>query len=163
MCLVFRVFDVWCGKVDAHDTKTYNDFDGGRTPLHYAAHYGRLAHVQALVGLGAELRVMSNVGWPALFYAVENSKRKPGQKAIEDNWHLPLVPLVLLLFFQVTSCFGSVASITIFAHVASITSFARVASITSFARVASITNFGSVASFTNSKRKPGQKAANKDN
>ena len=88
--------------VDARDAVLYDDADGQRTPLMYAAHYGcldgampcfllavrRLATsrltpqadvsccshsaFKALLDLGAELRALSAVGWPPLFYAVEN-------------------------------------------------------------------------------------------
>ena len=110
--------------MDAADTRVYKDWDGGRTPLHYAAHYGKLSHFKTLVELGADLRCMSKVrwalrwtcyaqppsvttppfttnvrvmcqvGWPALFYAVENSKKKPGRKE-DSNWHLELVEWIV--------------------------------------------------------------------
>jgi hypothetical protein len=130
-------------EVDAADTRTYKDWDGARTPLHYAAHYGKLAHFKTLIDLGADLRKMSKVrvrlgytametvansdvsglgvcpsfkghslspraepsrydsiwggakvGWSALFYAVENAKKKPGRKE-DSNWHLQLVEWIV--------------------------------------------------------------------
>lgn len=37
---------------------------------------------------------LCQVGWPALFYAVENSKKKPGRKE-DSNWHLELVEWIV--------------------------------------------------------------------
>ena len=62
--------------VNSSCTKTYDDWDGGRTPLMYAAHNGNLENFRTLVDLGADLRRMSGVGWPALFYAVEANQKE---------------------------------------------------------------------------------------
>jgi len=56
-------------------TKVYEDWDGGRAPLHYAAHAGDLPAFVRLVDLGADLRKLSGVGWPPLFYAVEANNK----------------------------------------------------------------------------------------
>jgi ankyrin repeat protein len=62
--------------VNSACTKTYDDWDGGRTPLMYAAHNGNIETFRTLVDLGADWRKMSGVGWPALFYAVEANRKE---------------------------------------------------------------------------------------
>ena len=57
--------------VDARCAAKYQDWDGARTPLHYAAHRGDVACFDRLLTHGANLRAVSTAGWPALFYAVE--------------------------------------------------------------------------------------------
>lgn len=53
------------------DRSEYDDFDGGRTPIMYAAHFGSLDAVRALMEAGADARALATCGWPSLFYAVE--------------------------------------------------------------------------------------------
>ena len=57
--------------VDARCAAEYQDWDGSRTPLHYAAHRGDAACFDRLLALGADPCAVSTAGWPALFYAVE--------------------------------------------------------------------------------------------
>jgi hypothetical protein len=52
------------------------------------------AAYRALLSLGADPRLLSSAGWPALFYAVENSKPLPGRGG-ETNRHLVLVRVML--------------------------------------------------------------------
>ena len=56
---------------DAPCAAEYEDWDGRRTPLHYAAHWGHLEVCRLLRDHGADVRALSSVGWPPLFYAVE--------------------------------------------------------------------------------------------
>lgn len=53
------------------DRSEYEDFDGGRTPLMYGAHFGSLEVVKILMDAGADPRALAACGWPSLFYAVE--------------------------------------------------------------------------------------------
>jgi len=71
--------------VDASCTKTYEDWDGCRTPCHYAAHNGSLEAFAKLVDLGADWRKLSGVGWPALFYAVEANRAEIVEHIVERD------------------------------------------------------------------------------
>ena len=77
--------------VNARCSKVYADWDGGRTPLHYAAHNGDLSSFRTLVSLGADLRALSFVGWPALFYAAEADRKEIVEfiaaRDLEDGVH----------------------------------------------------------------------------
>ena len=61
--------------VDRSCTKLYDDWDGGRTPMHYAAHAGDLETFKRLTALGGDFRKLSSIGWPPLFYAVEMNRK----------------------------------------------------------------------------------------
>lgn len=74
--------------VNARTTALYEDYDGGRTPMHYAAHYGDAACFAELRRLGGDPRALSLVGWTPLFYAVEAGKTSRGQ---HSEAHLSLV------------------------------------------------------------------------
>jgi ankyrin repeat protein len=80
--------------VNAADGCEYEDADGRRTPLMYAAHYGCAAAFKQLLALGVDLRALSAAGWPALFYAVENSKPVVGRGG-EANRHLEVIRIIL--------------------------------------------------------------------
>ena len=67
-----------------------------RPPRRRAARPDSRAAFTALVELGADRRLLSGSGWPALFYAVENSAPLPG-RGDEANRHLALVRHILKL------------------------------------------------------------------
>ena len=83
---------VRCGcSPNAVSEKIYKDWDGGRTPMHYAAHYGSVECFKALHSLGGDPRILSLVGWPSLFYAIEAGKKDLAEwimdEDVKDNKH----------------------------------------------------------------------------
>ena len=71
-------------------SKQYKDWDGGRTPVHYAAHNGELDAFLCLVRLGGDSRALSKVGWPPLFYAVEAKNLKLSEFIMDEDLKLEL-------------------------------------------------------------------------
>lgn len=61
---------------NAVSDKVYKDWDGARTPMHYAAHTGDVDCFQRLCALGGDMRQLSLVGWPCLFYAIEAGRKE---------------------------------------------------------------------------------------
>lgn len=59
----------------------------------YAAHFGSLEAVTTLIDAGADPRALASCGWPALFYAVEASKRPLPAPGRESNPHLEVIRL----------------------------------------------------------------------
>jgi len=71
-------------------SKQYKDWDGGRTPVHYAAHNGELDAFLSLVKLGGNPRALSKVGWPPLFYAVEAKNLSLSESIMDEDLKLEL-------------------------------------------------------------------------
>jgi len=89
-----RLFDCLVragGDPNAVSHKIYRDWDGLRTPMHYAAHAGNLSCFRRLCELGGDMRKLSMVGWPCLYYAVEAGRKDLAEwimdKDLEDNKH----------------------------------------------------------------------------
>jgi len=71
-------------------SKQYKDWDGGRTPVHYAAHNGDLDAFRCLLTLGGDARALSKVGWPSLFYAVEAKNLDVSEFIMDEDLKLEL-------------------------------------------------------------------------
>lgn len=76
---------------NAVSDKVYKDWDGARTPMHYAAHAGNVDCFRRLCALGGDMRQLSLVGWPCLFYAIEAGRKELAEwimeRDLEDNKH----------------------------------------------------------------------------
>ena len=79
---------------DAADRFLSADGDGRRTPLMHAAHFGCLRTVRLLLRRRCDLHALSASHWPALFYAVEASKRVSARGG-SANPHVGVAKLLL--------------------------------------------------------------------
>lgn len=110
--LFFDVLAKHGANANASCTKVYDDWDGGRAPLHYAAHTGHLGSFRKLIELGADLKKMSGVGWPALFYAVEANRKDVVEfivkKDLEEGVHCVVdknrTPLMVAAMHNAVEC-----------------------------------------------------------